>query len=63
MSTAQDRIPVVDAQPYKDAMALFAAPVSVVTGRDATGRRWGFTASSVSSVSLDPPLGAVRPIM
>ncbi|MFB6819658.1 flavin reductase family protein [Streptomyces sp. NPDC056347] len=54
MSTAQKRIP--DAQLFKDAMALLAAPVSVITGRDSTGRRWGFTASSVSSVSLDPPL-------
>ncbi|MEV8309812.1 flavin reductase family protein [Streptomyces flavidovirens] len=31
-------------------------PVAVVTTIDATGRRWGFTASSFSSVSLDPPL-------
>ncbi|MDN0197957.1 flavin reductase family protein [Streptomyces sp. S.PNR 29] len=45
-----------DAQAFKDAMALLAAPVSVVTGLDTAGRRWGFTASSVSSVSLDPPL-------
>ncbi|GGO59770.1 flavin reductase family protein [Streptomyces lasiicapitis] len=47
---------VADAQTFKDAMALLAAPVSVVTALDEGGRRWGFTASSVTSVSLDPPL-------
>jgi flavin reductase ActVB len=56
MSTAQEQIPVADAQLFKDAMALLATPVSVVTALDRAGRRWGFTASSVSSVSLDPPL-------
>ncbi|GGS25248.1 flavin reductase [Streptomyces aureoverticillatus] len=48
--------PAAGAQAFKDAMALLAAPVSVVTARDAAGRRWGFTASSVTSVSLHPPL-------
>lgn len=56
MSTAQEQIPAVDAQLFKDAMALLASPVCVVTGLDGTRGRWGFTASSVSSVSLDPPL-------
>jgi flavin reductase ActVB len=37
-------------------MALLAAPLSVITVRDADGRRRGFTASSVTSVSLHPPL-------
>jgi flavin reductase ActVB len=48
--------PLVDAQTFRDAMALLPAPLTVVTTVDNTGRRWGFTASSVSSVSLDPPL-------
>ncbi|MVO88444.1 NADH:riboflavin 5'-phosphate oxidoreductase [Streptomyces sp. p1417] len=57
MSPVQEQTPAVaDAQAFKDAMALLAAPVSVVTTVDDTGRRWGFTASSVSSVSLSPPL-------
>ncbi|WP_051852826.1 flavin reductase family protein [Streptomyces aureocirculatus] len=57
MSPVQEQTPAVaDAQAFKDAMALLAAPVSVVTTVDDTGRRWGFTASSVSSVSLEPPL-------
>lgn len=37
-------------------MAHVPGPVTVVTTVDAAGRRWGFTASSFSSVSLDPPL-------
>lgn len=48
--------PADDAQAFKDAMALLAAPVSVVTALDRAGRRRGFTASSVTSVSLTPPL-------
>ncbi|MGR8006924.1 flavin reductase family protein [Streptomyces hypolithicus] len=57
MSAAREQArPVTDPQTFRDAMALLAAPVSVVTALDETGRRWGFTASSVSSVSLDPPL-------
>jgi flavin reductase ActVB len=48
--------PEFAAQTFRDAMALLAAPVSVVTALDPDGRRRGFTASSVVSVSLDPPL-------
>ena len=47
---------LVDDQTFRDAMALLVAPVTVVAVRDGAGRRWGFTASSVTSVSLDPPL-------
>lgn len=46
----------VDADTFREAMAHLAAPLTVVTTRDATGRRWGFTASAVTSVSMDPPL-------
>lgn len=38
------------------AMARVPGPVTVVTTVDGSGRRWGFTATSFSSVSLDPPL-------
>ncbi|MER6271154.1 flavin reductase family protein [Streptomyces sp900105755] len=38
------------------AMARVPGPVAVVTTVDGTGRRWGFTATSFSSLSLDPPL-------
>ncbi|WP_405467561.1 flavin reductase family protein (plasmid) [Streptomyces jietaisiensis] len=37
-------------------MSLLAAPLTIITARDQAGRPWGFTASSVTSASLDPPL-------
>ncbi|MDH6113666.1 flavin reductase ActVB [Kitasatospora sp. MAP12-15] len=46
----------VDAQSFRDAMSLLAAPTAIVATRDADGQPWGFTASAVTSVSLDPPL-------
>ncbi|MFE7840545.1 flavin reductase family protein [Streptomyces sp. NPDC057474] len=52
----QETRPALAPQDFRDAMALLAAPVSVVTALDPDGRRRGFTASSVTSVSLDPPL-------
>ncbi|MGW0507032.1 flavin reductase family protein [Micromonospora sp. NPDC003241] len=48
--------PVLDSVAFRDAMSLLAAPLTVVTTRDREGRRWGFTASSVVSASLAPPL-------
>ena len=41
---------------YREAMARFATGVTIVTTVDADGRWWGFTASSFSSLSIDPPL-------
>ena len=46
----------VDADTFRDAMSRIAAPLTVVTTRDSAGRPWGFTASSVTAASLDPPL-------
>ena len=43
----------------KDALAKFPSGVVVVTTRDGKGNPWGFTASSFSSVSLDPALVSV----
>ncbi|MEU6402552.1 flavin reductase family protein [Streptomyces sp. NPDC046985] len=37
-------------------MSRVPGPVTVVTTVDRAGRRWGFTATSFSSLSLDPPL-------
>jgi flavin reductase ActVB len=54
-TSAPPRVPL-SADAFKEAMSLLAAPLTIVTTSDAGGRRWGFTASSVSSVSLDPPL-------
>ncbi|MER7212831.1 flavin reductase family protein [Streptosporangium sp. NPDC000239] len=46
----------VDAVSFRQAMARVPGPVTVATTVDAAGRRWGFTGSSFSSLSLDPPL-------
>jgi flavin reductase (DIM6/NTAB) family NADH-FMN oxidoreductase RutF/ADP-ribose pyrophosphatase YjhB (NUDIX family) len=46
----------VDLATFKDAMSRFPSGVVVVTTRDSKGKPWGFTANSLSSVSLDPPL-------
>lgn len=42
-------------------MSHFPAGVVIVTTRDATGKVWGFTASSFSSLSMEPPLILVCP--
>lgn len=47
--------PVEPAQ-FTGAMANVPSPVTIVTTQDETGRRWGFTASSFTALSLDPPL-------
>jgi flavin reductase ActVB len=46
----------VDALAFRNAMARFASGVTVVTTLDGAGLPWGFTASSFSSLSLEPPL-------
>jgi flavin reductase ActVB len=46
----------VDGQTFRDAMSTLAAPITVITTVDEAGRRRGLTASSVASVSLEPPL-------
>ena len=49
-------MPGVDAAQFRQLLGRFATGVTVVTTRDAEGRPIGMTASSVASVSLDPPL-------
>ncbi|GAA5075166.1 flavin reductase family protein [Streptomyces similanensis] len=51
----------VDPADFARAMARVPTPVTVVTTVDPGGRRWGFTASSFSSLSLDPTLVLVCP--
>jgi flavin reductase ActVB len=46
----------VAARDYREAMSMVAAPLAIVATRDADGTPWGFTASSVTSASLNPPL-------
>jgi len=43
-------------QLYKDAWSKFASGVTVITTMETSGSVHGMTASSVTSVSLDPPL-------
>ena len=48
--------PLLDSQTFREAMSALAAPIAVVTLQDEAGRWRGFTAASVTSASLDPPL-------
>jgi flavin reductase ActVB len=45
-----------DKQTFRDALGAFPSGVTIVSTTDGEGRHWGFTASSFSSVSMDPPL-------
>jgi len=45
-----------DPESCREAMSRIAAGVVVLMTRDASGGVWGFTATSLCSVSLDPPL-------
>lgn len=47
---------VQDAKTFRDALSTFPSGVTIVSTTDDQGRHWGFTASSFSSVSMDPPL-------
>jgi len=49
-------IPGVEAAQFRQLMGRFATGVTVVTARCADGQPAGMTASSVASVSLEPPL-------
>ena len=46
----------VDAAQFRQLLGRFATGVAVLTARRGDGRPVGMTASSVASVSLDPPL-------
>jgi flavin reductase (DIM6/NTAB) family NADH-FMN oxidoreductase RutF len=46
----------VDAALFRQLLGRFATGVTVITTRNAAGEPEGMTASSVASVSLDPPL-------
>lgn len=47
---------MLDLAVFKEAMSRFPGGVVIATTRDSAGRAWGFTASSFSSLSMDPPL-------
>ncbi|RBQ16797.1 flavin reductase [Spongiactinospora rosea] len=46
----------IDVEEFTSAMSRVPGPVTVATTIDRSGRRWGFTASSFISLSLQPPL-------
>lgn len=46
----------VDRARFREAMSLFASGVTIVTVRDRHSAAHGFTATSFSSVSAEPPL-------
>lgn len=41
---------------FREAMSAIVGPVTIITARDEQGEAYGFTASSVVSLSEDPPL-------
>src|SRR5213596_1962197 len=49
-------MPGVDPAQFRQLLGRFATGVTVLTTRDPAGRPVGMTASSVASVSLEPPL-------
>jgi len=51
---AYDSVPVIPQ--FKDAMAEFPSGVTVATCRNVRGEPYGATLSSVTSLSLDPPM-------
>ncbi|MCB2019682.1 MAG: flavin reductase family protein [Burkholderiaceae bacterium] len=52
----QARAPTFSSLAFRAALGMFATGVTIVTARDAAGRRVGLTANSFNSVSLTPPL-------
>lgn len=60
MDHAVKRAPVIrhDPQAYRDGLSSMVTSVCVVT-TEVDGQRYGFTANSVTSVSMDPPLISV----
>lgn len=58
MTVPVQRRKAVSAADYREAMSLLAVPVCVVTTREG-GADWGLTASTVTGLSLDPPLVSV----
>ena len=54
--TADSAGPHIEPRAFRDALGSFATGVTVVTARSKTGKPFGVTVNSFSSLSLDPPL-------
>lgn len=46
----------IDQRELRDVFGCFATGVTIISGRDTSGKPQGLTVNSFSSVSLDPPL-------
>ena len=55
-SVRSARKPNFSAIDFRAALGMFATGVTIVTARNADGRRFGITANSFNSVSMAPPL-------
>jgi flavin reductase (DIM6/NTAB) family NADH-FMN oxidoreductase RutF len=49
-------VKTIEPSEFRNALGRFATGVTVITTIDEAGRRYGVTANSYNSVSLDPPL-------
>lgn len=49
----------IDPLIFRRTLGKFMTGVTIVATRDGAGKRWGMTANSFSSVSLDPPLVSI----
>lgn len=47
---------VIDPRELRQVLGSFVTGVTIITAVDAQGKRWGLTANSFTSVSLNPPL-------
>lgn len=56
MTTHKAVLSAVAPDVFRNAMVGLAAPVAILTCHDEDGAPWGLTVSSVTSLSLDPPL-------
>lgn len=56
MQTPDVEARIARAKELRQALGSFATGVTVITTVDGSGRRYGLTANSFSSVSLDPPM-------
>ncbi|HYF16780.1 MAG TPA: flavin reductase family protein [Ramlibacter sp.] len=56
VSRASEPATALDVRELRQVLGSFVTGVTVITTVDAQGRRWGLTANSFTSLSLDPPL-------
>jgi flavin reductase (DIM6/NTAB) family NADH-FMN oxidoreductase RutF/DNA-binding IclR family transcriptional regulator len=55
-ATAPQALPPIDPRELRQVLGSFVTGVTIITTVDQDGKRWGLTANSFTSVSLNPPL-------